>query len=102
MVEVVFSVAGGLAVFLFGLRILSDALKRAVGDRMRSIIERLTGKPYRGVLVGAVTSATLQSSTMTMVLLIGLINAGILTLAQGIGVMLGSEIGTTLTAQIIA
>ncbi len=102
MVEVVFSVAGGLAVFLFGLRILSDALKRAVGDRMRAIIERLTGRAYRGVLVGMVTSATLQSSTMTMVLLIGLINAGILTLAQGIGVMLGSEIGTTLTAQIIA
>ncbi len=102
MVEVLFSVAGGLAVFLFGLRILSDALKRAVGDRMRVVIERLTGKAYRGVLVGAVTSATLQSSTMTMVLLIGMINAGILTLAQGIGVMLGSEIGTTLTAQIIA
>ncbi len=102
MVEVLFSVAGGLAVFLFGLRILSDALKRAVGDRMRVIIERLTGKAYRGVLVGMVTSATLQSSTMTMVLLIGMINAGILTLAQGIGVMLGSEIGTTLTAQIIA
>ncbi len=102
MVEVLFSVAGGLAVFLFGLRILSDALKRAVGDRMRVIIERLTGKAYRGVLVGAVTSATLQSSTMTMVLLIGMINAGILTLAQGIGVMLGSEIGTTLTAQVIA
>jgi phosphate:Na+ symporter len=102
MVEVLFSTAGGLAVFLFGLRILSDALKRAVGDRMRVIIERLTGKVYRGVLVGMVTSATLQSSTMTMVLLIGLINAGILTLAQGIGVMLGAEIGTTLTAQIIA
>ena len=102
MVEVLFSVAGGLAVFLFGLRILSDALKRAVGDRMRVVIERLTGKAYRGALVGMVTSATLQSSTMTMVLLIGMINAGILTLAQGIGVMLGSEIGTTLTAQIIA
>ena len=102
MVGVLFSAAGGLAVFLFGLRIMSDALKRAVGDRMRVIVERLTGKAYRGVLVGVVTSATLQSSTMTMVLLIGMINAGILTLAQGIGVMLGAEIGTTLTAQIIA
>ncbi|MDD5264730.1 MAG: Na/Pi cotransporter family protein [Candidatus Bipolaricaulis sp.] len=102
MVGVLFSAAGGLAVFLFGLRIMSDALKRAVGDRMRVIVERLTGKAYRGVLVGMVTSATLQSSTMTMVLLIGMINAGILTLGQGIGVMLGAEIGTTLTAQIIA
>jgi phosphate:Na+ symporter len=102
MVGVVFSAAGGLALFLFGLRLLSDALKRAAGDRMRSLLEKLTGRAYRGVIVGAVTTGILQSSSMTMVLLIGLINAGILTLAQGIGVMLGSEIGTTLTAQIVA
>ena len=66
------------------------------------MLERLTGKAYRGVIVGAVTSGILQSSSMTMVLLIGLINAGALKLTQGIGVMLGSKIGTTLTAQIIA
>jgi phosphate:Na+ symporter len=101
-VEVLLSTAGGLALFLYGLRVLSDALKRAIGDRMRSLLERLTGKAYRGAVVGALTSGTLQSSSMTMVLLIGLINAGALTLAQGIGVMLGSEIGTTVTAQIIA
>jgi phosphate:Na+ symporter len=101
-VGVLFSAAGGLALFLYGLRVLSDALKRAIGDRMRFLLERLTGKAYRGAIVGALTSGTLQSSSMTMVLLIGLINAGALTLAQGIGVMLGSEIGTTLTAQIIA
>ena len=100
--SVVMSTAGGLALFLYGLRILSDALKRAIGEKMRGLLERLTGKAYRGVLVGAVTSGILQSSSMTMVLLIGLINAGALSLAQGIGVMLGSEIGTTLTAQIIA
>lgn len=96
------STAGGLALFLYGLRILSDALKRAIGEKMRGLLERLTGKAYRGVLVGAVTSGILQSSSMTMVLLIGLINAGAISLTQGIGVMLGSEIGTTLTAQIIA
>jgi len=101
-VGVLFSTAGGLALFLYGLRVLSDALKRAIGDRMRSLLERLTGKAYRGAIVGALTSGTLQSSSMTMVLLIGLINAGALTLVQGIGVMLGSEIGTTITAQIIA
>jgi len=99
---VFFSSAGGLALFLYGLRILSGALKRAIGDRMRGLLERLTGRAHRGVIVGALTSGILQSSSMTMVLLIGLINAGALTLAQGIGVMLGSEIGTTLTAQIIA
>jgi len=100
--SVVFSAAGGLALFLYGLRILSSALKRAIGDRMRGLLERLTGRTYRGAIVGALTSGILQSSSMTMVLLIGLINAGALTLAQGVGVMLGSEIGTTLTAQIIA
>jgi len=99
---VVFSTAGGLALFLYGLRTLSDALKRAIGERMRELLERLTGKAYRGAIVGALTSGILQSSSMTMVLLIGLINAGALTLSQGIGVMLGSEIGTTITAQLIA
>ena len=99
---VVLSTAGGLALFLYGLRTLSDALKRAVGKRMREFLERLTGKAYRGAIVGALTSGILQSSSMTMVLLIGLINAGALTLSQGIGVMLGSEIGTTITAQLIA
>jgi len=99
---VLLSTAGGLALFLYGLRMLSDALKRAAGERMRSLLERLTGKAYRGAIVGALTSGILQSSSMTMVLLIGLINAGALTLQQGIGVMLGSEIGTTLTAQLIA
>jgi len=102
MVGVLFSAAGGLALFLFGLRLLSDALKRAIGGRMRALLERLTGRAYRGVVVGALTSGILQSSSMTMVLLIGLINAGALNLSQGIGVMLGAEIGTTLTAQIIA
>ena len=102
VVSVAFSTAGGLALFLFGLRMLSDALKRAIGERLRTLLERLTGRAYRGAIVGMLTTGILQSSSMTMVLLIGLINAGILTLRQGIGVMLGSEIGTTLTAQLIA
>jgi len=100
--SVVMSTLGGLALFLYGLRILSTALKRAIGERMRALIERITGRAYRGAIVGALTSGILQSSSMTMVLLIGLINAGVLRLSQGIGVMLGSEIGTTLTAQIVA
>ena len=101
-VNVVFSVAGGLALFLYGLVTLSDALKKVAGDRMRVLLEKLTGKAYRGALVGFVTTGILQSSSMMMVLLIGLLNAGVLTLAQGIGVMLGAEIGTTLTAQLVA
>lgn len=101
-VAIVMSTAGGLALFLYSLRVLSSALKRAIGEKMRALLERMTGKAYRGFIVGAFSSGILQSSSMTMVLLIGLINAGALRLAQGIGVMLGSEIGTTVTAQIIA
>ena len=101
-ITVIFSIAGGLALFLFGLRTLSDALKRAIGEHMRLLLERITGRAYRGAIVGALASGTLQSSSMTMVLLIGIINAGALTLSQGIGVMLGAEVGTTLTAQIVA
>ncbi|MFH1834181.1 MAG: Na/Pi cotransporter family protein, partial [bacterium] len=99
---VVLSTAGGLALFLYGLRVLSSALKRAVGERMRVLLEHLTNRVYRGVLVGALITGVLQSSSVAMVLLIGLINAGVLTLRQGIGVMLGAEIGTSVTAQIIA
>ena len=101
-VSVIFSTVGGLALFLYGLLTLSDALKRAVGERMRLLLERLTGKAYRGAIVGTLTTGILQSSSMTMVLLIGLINAGVLTLKQGVGVMLGAEVGTTVTAQIVA
>ncbi len=61
-ISVIMSAAGGLALFLYGLRILSDALKRAIGEKMRGLLERLTGKAYRGVIVGAVTSGILQSS----------------------------------------
>ena len=100
--NVVFSAVGGIALLLFGLRILSDALKRITGEQMRRLLERLTGRAWRAAIVGAFTSGILHSSAMTMLLLIGLLNAGALTLAQGIGVMLGSEIGTTITAQIIA
>lgn len=99
---VVISATGGLALFLYGLRVLSSALKRAIGERVRLLLERLTGTPYRGVLVGTLATGILQSSSVAMVLLIGLINAGVLTLRQGIGVMLGAEIGTSVTAQIIA
>jgi phosphate:Na+ symporter len=99
---VVISAAGGLALFLYGLRVLSSALKRATGERVRTLLERLTDTPYRGVLVGIATTGVLQSSSVVMVLLIGLINAGVLSLRQGMGVMLGAEIGTSVTAQLIA
>lgn len=99
---VIISVAGGISLLLFGLEMLSRSLKRAAGEQMKRLLERLTDRPYKGVLAGAVTAGVMQSSSMTMVALIGLINAGIITLKQAVGVMLGGEIGTTVTAQIVA
>jgi phosphate:Na+ symporter len=101
IVPILFGTIGGLALFLFGLRTLSDGLKKVAGDKFRHLLGRITGNPLKGCLVGAFTTSVMQSSSLTMVTLIGLINAGLLNLSQGIGVMLGSEIGTTITAQLI-
>ncbi len=98
---IAFGVVGGLAIFLYGLTLLSDGLKKVVGEKIKQILSKVTNNPLKGVGVGALTAAAVHSG-LTMVILIGLINAGVLTLTQGIGVMLGSEIGTTITAQIVA
>ncbi|MDH5623434.1 MAG: Na/Pi cotransporter family protein [Candidatus Bathyarchaeota archaeon] len=102
VLAIAFGIVGGLAVFLYGLYMLSDGLKKVVGEKIKQLLARLTNNPLKGCFFGALTAATLQSSGLTMVILIGLINASVLTLSQGIGVMLGSEIGTTITAQIVA
>ena len=101
LIPVIFGTVGGLALFLYGLRTLSDGLKKVAGDKFKTILGKITGNPLKGCLVGAFTTSVMQSSSLTMVTLIGLINAGLLTLRQGIGVMLGSEIGTTITAQLV-
>jgi phosphate:Na+ symporter len=102
VVAVVLGMIGGFALFFYALRTLSTSLERSAGAKIRQVLAKLTGNPLKGCCVGALTATILQSSSLTMVVLIGLINAGILTLKQGIGVMLGSEIGTTVTAQLIA
>jgi phosphate:Na+ symporter len=102
VVTVGFGIVGGLAIFLFGLYLLNDGLQKAVGEKLKQLLAKITNNRIKGCAFGALTAATLQSSGLTMVILMGLINAGVLTLSQGIGVMLGSEIGTTITAQIVA
>lgn len=102
VITVVLGTVGGLALFLYGLHTLSDSLENSAGEKIRQILTRLTQNPLKGCALGAFTAAVLQSSGLTMITLIGMINAGIMTLQQGIGVMLGSEIGTTVTAQLIA
>lgn len=98
----VIGVAGGLALFLYGLDRLTEALKAAAGSRMQTILARLTTNRFSGALVGALVTAVIQSSSVTTVLVVGFVSAGLMTLNQSIGVIMGANIGTTVTAQIIA
>lgn len=97
-----FGLFGGLALFLYGMDMMSDGLQKAAGERMRYILGLLTRNPIMGVLAGALVTAVLQSSSATTVMVIGFVSAGLMTLPQAISIILGANIGTTITAQIIA
>lgn len=99
--DIIFKFIGGLGIFLFGIKFMSDGLQKTAGDRMRSLLAKYTSNPVLGLLVGIIVTALIQSSAGTMVITIGLINAGLLTLRQAIGIILGANIGTTLTAFIV-
>lgn len=94
--------AGGLAFFLYGLDQMTEALKVVAGARMRGILARVTQNRFKGLLAGAFVTSIIQSSSVTTVLLVGFITAGLMTLQQSIGVIFGANIGTTVTAQIVA
>lgn len=98
----IFGLAGGLAMFLFGMNSMSDALQKAAGERMKQILGFLTKNPIMGALAGALVTAVLQSSSATTVMVIGFVSAGLMTLPQGISVIFGANIGTTMTAQLMA
>lgn len=100
--ETIFGLLGGLALFLFGMNVMSDNLQKAAGERMKSILSFLTSNPLMGVLAGALTTAVLQSSSATTVMVIGFVSAGLMTLPQAISVIMGANIGTTMTAQLLA
>jgi len=95
-------VLGGMALFLYGVRVLSGGMEKIAGHRLQEWLDRMTNRPIKGAAFGAVATALIQSSSLLMVTMIGMINANLMTLEQAIGVMMGQEIGTTLTAQIIA
>ncbi|EHD0800666.1 Na/Pi cotransporter family protein [Staphylococcus pseudintermedius] len=99
--EVIFSFLGGLGIFLYGLKIMGDGLQASAGDRLRNILNKYTSNPVLGVLVGMIVTILIQSSTGTTVITIGLVTAGFMTLKQAIGVIMGANIGTTVTAFII-
>ncbi|TFE01142.1 Na/Pi cotransporter family protein [Jeotgalibacillus salarius] len=99
--EVFFMFIGGLGIFLFGLKYMGDGLQKSAGDRLREILDRFTTNPFMGVLAGIFVTILLQTSTGTTVITIGLVSAGFMTLRQAIGVIMGANIGTTVTAFII-
>ena len=93
-----FTFAGGLGLFLFGMNVLGDAIGRQAGGRMKTALEKITNNKIMGVLLGAGVTAVIQSSGATTVMIIGFINAGIMSLENSIGPILGANIGTTATA----
>lgn len=99
--ELLFTFFGGLGIFLFSIKYMGDALQKAAGDKLRDILDRFTTNPFMGVLVGIVVTILIQSSSGTTVIVVGLVSAGFMTLRQAIGVIMGANIGTTVTAFII-
>jgi phosphate:Na+ symporter len=98
----ILSMAGGLGMFLFGIRTMGDGLENAAGAKLKRMLEVLTGNRFLAVLVGFVVTAIIQSSTATTVMVVGFVNAGMMSLAQAVGVIMGANIGTTVTSLLIA
>lgn len=97
-----FSLLGGLALFLYGMQMMSNGLEAAAGNKMKQILEKLTANRFLGVLVGAGITAVIQSSSATTVMVVGFVNSGMMTLNQAVWIIMGANIGTTITGQLIA
>ena len=100
--SIVLGLLGGLALFLYGMQMMSSGLEAAAGNRMKGILERLTSNRILGVAVGAVITAVIQSSSATTVMVVGFVNSGMMSLKQAVWVIMGANIGTTITGQLIA
>lgn len=100
--QIVFGLLGGLAIFIYGMNLMSESLQKAAGEKMKSILALLTKNRIMGVIAGALVTAVLQSSSATTVMAIGFVSAGLMSLPQAISIIFGANIGTTMTAQIIA
>ncbi|MFC1666891.1 Na/Pi cotransporter family protein [Candidatus Omnitrophota bacterium] len=100
--EISFALMGGLGLLLFGMTLMSEGLQKVAGTKLKQVLKILTDKPIAGVLVGAGVTAIVQSSSTTSVMMVGFVNAGLMSIRQAIGVIMGANIGTTITAQLIA
>ncbi len=101
IVTVILKMAGALAVFLFAMKLMSEGLQKIAGSKMRSVLKHITGNPLSGILTGTAVTAAIQSSSATTVMVVGFVNAGLLSLAGAVAVIMGANIGTTVTAWII-
>ena len=101
IIFIIVNLAGALAVFLFAMKLMSEGLQKIAGSKMRSVLKHITGNPLSGILTGTVVTAAIQSSSATTVMVVGFVNAGLLSLAGAVAVIMGANIGTTITAWII-
>ncbi|MBQ3575617.1 MAG: Na/Pi cotransporter family protein [Clostridia bacterium] len=101
-IENIFALLGGLGLFLYGMQMMSNGLEAAAGNRMKKILEKLTSNRFLGVIVGAVITMVIQSSSATTVMVVGFVNSGMMTLQQAVWIIMGANIGTTVTGQLIA
>ena len=99
---IVIKLMGGLGLFIYGMKLMGDGLENAAGDGLKSILEKVTSNPMKAVIVGAVVTAIIQSSSATTVMVVGFVNAGLMNLAQATGIIMGANIGTTITAQLVS
>lgn len=100
--EIIVGIFGGVGLFLYGMKLMGDGLENAAGDKLKTVLEKLTTNRLLGVLLGALVTAVIQSSAATTVMAVSFVNAGLMTLMQAVGVIMGANIGTTITAQIVS
>ncbi len=101
-IELVLALMGGLALFLYGMHMMSSGLEETAGDKMKLILEKLTSNRFLGILLGALITAVMQSSSATTVMVVGFVNSGLMTLQQAVWIIMGANIGTTITGQLVA
>ena len=101
-ISIVFSLMGGLGLFLYGMKLMSDSLANVAGAKLRTILEKMTKNTFIGLIVGMLFTAVVQSSSATTVLVVSFVNAQLMNLYQATGIIMGANIGTTITGQLIA
>ena len=102
IIKLIFGFAGGLGMFLYGMHIMSDGLQKSAGGKLKVLLGHLTRNKFVAVIVGAIVTAVIQSSSATTVMVVGFVNAGMINLSQAIGVIMGANIGTTITSWIVS